>query len=92
LNSQPVKKLKTEKPNLNFAPIDFTVDIKLLNQKLYVKKILKIVNEEKIDSPNEALYLVEIQDCKEPKIVNNAEMTFFYKDALIHYYQKIHFD
>lgn len=50
------------------------------------------MNEDKIDNPNEALYLVEIQDCKEPKIVNNAEMTLFYKDALIHYYQKIHFD
>ncbi len=89
--SQPTKKLKTtETKDLNKKMLKVSINIRLMKSQEKVKRIIKFLNINEKDR-KKAEYLVEVENGKELKVVNNDEMIHFYKDVLIDYYQNIHF-
>lgn len=81
-----------DKQNKSRPEVKFSVDIKLLNSKEKVAKVVKFGNEGKTKKSSEAVYIVELEEETEYKAMNDVEMTHFYKDPLIDFYQGLHFN
>ena len=67
------------------------MNIKLLNSKERVERVVKCLDTNRIKDKSEAKFLVVLEESKDYKIMKNDEMLYFYKDAIVDYYQAIHF-
>lgn len=67
------------------------MNIKLLNSKERVERVIKCLDTNRIKDKSEAKFLVVLEESKDYKIMKNDEMLYFYKDAIVDYYQAIHF-
>lgn len=85
IKSNGVKKLK-QAPNGGLRAVRFTINIPRMKSGLEIEKILTIKGSTKEDIK----YACSTHN-GEVLELNNIEMTFLYKDALIDYYQNILF-